>query len=196
MNADEYREVVAQGKPGAIDYGYETDWLEKVLQTPLSQVYNISIKGGSQNTSYIANINYRDAEGIIKKSDNRMLYPRLEISHNMYDSRLKITANISGYEQKYFSGSDGGSYRPDVYRNGLTYNPTDRLKDDNGDWIERPEKTDYMNPVSLLEETKGLNKNTNLRTYGAITVFPIDDLTINLLASRDINNSVRGYYET
>src|SRR5690554_5481714 len=89
MDAGQYRELVSQGKPGAMDYGHETDWLEQVLQTPLSQVYNISIKGGSQNTSYLANINYRDTEGIIKKSNNRMLYPRLEINHSMFDSRLK-----------------------------------------------------------------------------------------------------------
>jgi len=196
MDAAQYRELVAQGKPGAMDYGYETNWLDQVVQNPLSQVYNVSVKGGSRNTNYIASINYRDAEGIIKKSNNKMLYPRLEINHSMFDERVKLNANISGYEQKFFSGSDGGSYRGDVYRNGLTYNPTDRLKDDEGNWIERPEKTDYMNPVALLEETIGLNQNSNLRTYGTLTVYPTDDFTFNLLGSRDILNSVRGYYET
>jgi len=196
MNAAEYRQLVEQGKPGAIDYGYDTNWLDEVLQTPLSQVYNVSLKGGSRNTNYIANVNYRDTEGIIKRSNNQAFYPRLEVNHIMFDNKLKLSANIGGYQQKYFAGSDGGSYRGDVYRNGLTYNPTDQPRDENGNWVERPEKTDYMNPVALLEETKGLNQNTNLRTYGTITYFPINDLTINLLASRDTYNSTRGYYET
>jgi TonB-linked SusC/RagA family outer membrane protein len=196
MDAAQYRELVAQGKPGAMDYGHETNWLDQVTQNPLSQVYNVSVKGGSRNTNYIASINYRDVEGIIKKSNNQMLYPRLEVNHSMFDERVKLNANISGYEQKFFSGSDGGSYRGDVYRNGLTYNPTDRLKDDEGRWIERPEKTDYMNPVALLEETVGLNQNSNLRTYGTLTVYPTDDITFSVLGSRDILNSVRGYYET
>ncbi len=196
MSAAEYRQLVAQGKPGATDYGHETDWLDQVLRTPLSQVYNISLKGGSRNTSYIANLNYRNLEGIVKKSDNQIIYPRLEINHSMFESKLKISANISGYEQKYFSGADGDSYSEAVYRNGLTFNPTDRLKDDNGTWIERPEKTDYMNPVALLEETRGMNQSTNLRTYSNITFYPTNDLTFNLLASRDIYNSVRGYYES
>lgn len=196
MDAAQYRELVKQGKPGAMDYGYETNWLDQVIQNPLSQVYNVSVKGGSRNTNYIASINYRDVDGIIKKSNNQMLYPRLEVNHSMFDERVKFNANISGYEQKFFSGTDGGSYRGDVYRNGLTYNPTDRLKDDEGGWIERPEKTDYMNPVALLEETVGMNQNSNLRTYGTLTVYPTDDITFSVLGSRDILNSVRGYYET
>lgn len=196
MDATQYRELVKQGKPGAMDYGYETNWLDQVIQNPLSQVYNVSVKGGSRNTNYIASINYRDVDGIIKKSNNKMLYPRLEVNHSMFDERVKLNANISGYEQKFFSGSDGGSYRGDVYRNGLTYNPTDRLRNDEGRWIERPEKTDYMNPVALLEETVGTNQNSNLRTYGTLTVYPTDDITFTLLGSRDVLNSVRGYYET
>lgn len=196
MDAAQYRELVKQGKPGAMDYGYETNWLDQVIQNPLSQVYNVSVKGGSRNTNYIASINYRDVDGIIKKSNNQMLYPRLEVNHSMFDERVKLNANISGYEQKFFSGTDGGSYRGDVYRNGLTYNPTDRLKDDEGRWIERPEKTDYMNPVALLEETVGMNQNSNLRTYGTLAVYPTDDITVSVLGSRDILNSVRGYYET
>jgi TonB-linked SusC/RagA family outer membrane protein len=196
MDAGQYRELVAQGKPGAMDYGHETNWLDQVTQNPLSQVYNVSVKGGNRNTNYIASINYRDVDGIIKKSNNKMLYPRLEVNHSMFDERVKLNANISGYEQKFFSGSDGGSYRGDVYRNGLTYNPTDRLRNDEGGWIERPEKTDYMNPVALLEETVGMNQNSNLRTYGTLTVYPTDDITFSVLGSRDILNSVRGYYET
>ncbi|WP_345231041.1 TonB-dependent receptor [Olivibacter ginsenosidimutans] len=196
MNASEYRKRVAEGRPGATDYGYETNWLDEITQTPLSQVYNVSLKGGNKNTNYIANLNYRSIEGIIKRSDNQVLFPRIEFNHTMFDGKLKINANINGYQQKYFSGADGTSFRGDVYRNGLTFNPTDRLKDDNGVWIEHIEKTDYMNPVALLEETDGLIQNNNFRTFGNLTYTPIQDFNVKLLLSRDLYNSTRGYYET
>ncbi len=196
MDPGQYRQLVAEGKPGAYDYGGNTNWLKEVTQTPVSQVYNISLKGGSKNTSYVANLNYRNLNGIIKKSDNVMLYPRIEVNHSMFDGKLKLNANLSGYEQHYFAGADGTSYNATVYKNALTWNPTDVVKQPDGSWTEHPDKTDYANPVSLLEETSGLNQNTNLRTIGTITYAPINDISIKLLGSRDLYNSVRGYSET
>lgn len=196
MNAAEYRQLVAQGKPGAFDYGADTDWMDEITRTPVSQVHNISLRGGSQNTSYIANLNYRSMEGLILRSDNKMLYPRLEVNHRMFGGKLRFNANLSGYQQTFFAGTDGGSYRGDVYRNGLTYNPTDPVKDANGKWTEHTDKTAYANPVSLLMETEGKSQNTNLRTLGTITYSPIKGLDVMLLGSRDQYNSVRGYYES
>ena len=51
----------------------------------------------------------------------------------------------------------------------MTYNPTDPVKDADGNWTEHTDKTAYANPVSLLMETHGKNQNTNLRTLGTIT---------------------------
>ena len=59
MDADQYRQLVKQGKPGAIDYGYDTDWLDQILRTPISYVTNASLRGGNRNSNYIANINYK-----------------------------------------------------------------------------------------------------------------------------------------
>lgn len=196
MNAAQYRQLVAQNKPGATDYGGNTNWFDEVSQTPLSKVYNISLKGGSRNTNYIANLNYRDLEGLMKKSNNKVLFPRLEVNHSMLNGKIRFNANINGYQQKYYAGTDGGSYNPAVYRNSNTYNPTDHIKDSAGNWTEHVEKTDYQNPVALLEETVGVNQNTDFRTSGTITIQPIKEVTVSLLGSRDLFNSTRGYYET
>ncbi len=196
MNPSQYRELVAGQKPGATDYGANTDWLDEITQVPFSQVYNVSLKGGTKNTSYIANLNYRNLNGIIKKSNNVLLYPSIKVTHRMLDGKLSLHADLSGYEQHYFSGSDGGSYNNTVYKNALTYNPTDPIKDENGVWTEHTDKTDYANPVALLEETHGQNQYSNLRTVGTISYDPIPALNIQLMASRDLNNSVRGYSES
>lgn len=196
MNAAEYRKLVAEHKPGATDYGANTDWLDAVTQNPLSQDYNLSLRGGSASTNYIVDLNYRNLNGIIQKSNNVLFYPSIRVNHTMFDGKLKFEANVSGYEQHYFSGSDGGSYNSGVYKNALTYNPTDPIKDSAGNWTEHTDKTDYMNPVSLLMETHGKNQNTDLRTSGTISFRPIKEINIQLLASRDLYNSVRGYAET
>ncbi len=114
----------------------------------------------------------------------------------MFGGKLRLNANLSGYSRRFFAGTDGGSYRGDVYRNGMTYNPTDPVKDANGNWTEHTDKTAYANPVSLLMETDGKNQNSNLRTLGTVTYSPIKGLDLMILGSRDLNNSVRGYYES
>lgn len=195
MDVNQYRALAAQGKPGAIDYGQSTDWLAQVTQKPLSQVHNVSLRGGSRTTNYIVSMEYRRLNGIMRKSDNTTVFPRIEVNHSMFDGLLKINANLSGYQQKYFS-VDGGPYSGLVYRNALTFNPTESLKDANGKWTERTDKTDYMNPVALIEETNGLNRNNNLRTYGTISLAPVEGLEIKALIARDMFNSTRGYYET
>lgn len=195
MNAEQYRQLVQQGKPGAVDFGGGTNWLQQASQHPFSQVYNLSLKGGNRNTNYIMSMEYRDLNGVMKRSDNTVIYPRLAINHTMFDGLLKLNANINGYQQTHFT-SDGGNYSGLIYRNALTFNPTAPLKDENGNWVEQPDKTDYMNPVALINESSGENRNQNLRTFGTATLTPFDGLAVKALFSRDIYHSTRGFYET
>lgn len=196
MDADQYRQLVKQGKPGAIDYGYDTDWLDQILRTPISYVTNASLRGGNRNSNYIANINYKSGQGIIKRSDNRVLTTRLEINHSMWDNLLKFNLNIMGKEQRYTALGDGKSFNGEIYRNALINIPTERPKDDNGNWIEHPTMNGYMNPVAALYESNGENKSTQLRTFGTVTLTPMDEFFVKALVSRTSYNQTRGYAET
>ena len=100
-----------------------------------------------------------------------------------------------GYDKKYFSGASGTSWRSDVYRYGLIYNPTDPVKDANGNWTEHLDNN-YRNPVSLIQETLGLIQETNIKPFGTITIAPITGLTFKVLGSRNINSRIEGYAET
>ena len=168
MKADEYRRRVQEGWPGAQDDGASTDWLDEVTRTPFTQIYNISLRGGSRTTNYVASFEYRGLNGLIKRTNNQMFYPRVEITHRMFNNKLKLNASLSGYKQTYFSGSDGGGYNSEVYRNALIYNPTTPVYDKNGNYSEST-KNEYFNPVSLLNEVEGENQATNLRMFANIT---------------------------
>ena len=198
MSYDQYMDKVKQGKPGAQDNGGKVDWLDEILQTPLTQVYNISLRGGSKNTNYTASFEYRGLEGIIKRTNNQMIYPRIEITHRMFENKLRINASVSGYQQKYniSDRDEKTNFNRNIYRNALTYNPTDPIKDANGNWTESPSKTEYFNPLALLWETEGENLSTNLRMFASATFTPIEGLDIKYLVSSDVLNQTRGYYET
>ena len=91
----------------------------------------------------------------------------------MWDNLLKFNLNIMGKEQKYTALGDGKSFNGEIYRNALINIPTERPKDDNGNWIEHPTMNGYMNPVAALYESNGENKSTQLRTFGTVTLTPM-----------------------
>ncbi len=196
MNASEYRELVAADKSGAIDYGADTDWIDEIFRTPVSHTHNVSMKGGDPNTNYIMNINYKSLEGLMLKSDNKVFNARIEANHTIFDGMLKVKGALMGYDQKYFSGGDGYSWRGDVYRNALIYNPTDPIKDEGGNWTEHPDMNNYCNPVSLIEETDGSIHITNYKPFGTVSLYPLEGLTFKMLVSRDIYNKTAGYAES
>lgn len=196
MDASQYRQLVDQGKPGAVDYGYDTNWLDEIMRTPLSYVTNASVKGGTGRSSYIANVNWRSSQGIIKRSQNDVLTTRLEVNHNMWDNLLKLNLNIMGREQNNHTYGYNSTFRDELYRNALAYNPTDRPRDDEGNWVERTFMYEYNNPLAMIYESDGKNKSTQLRTFGSATLTPIQSLNIKALVSHTKYQKTLGYSET
>lgn len=196
MNAEEYRELVAQGISGTNDYGYTTDWLDEITRTPISYVTNFSLKGGNTSTNYIANINFNSGQGIIKRSDNKTFTTRIEVNHAMFENKLKLNFSLMGQEQNYTALGEGNSFQGSIYRNALINNPTERPKDDKGNWTEHTEIHLYENPVALLQETSGEVKNRQIRSFGTVTYTPIPQLFIKAFGSRTTKSSLRGYAES
>lgn len=197
FDAAGYRKLVAQKLPGTVDEGSDVDYLDQVTRTPLTQIYSISLRGGTSTTNYMASFDYRDMNGLIKKTENVMYHPRLEITHRMFNNLIKLDAGISGYKQTYWGGSDDSNgYDTAVYAAALTFNPTSPVRDANGNYTEDPSRTAYRNPVALLNEVDGHNWGTFMRMFGAVTVSPINGLNLKYLYSSSIYNEARGYYQT
>lgn len=74
LTADEYRQL-AKGHVGFHDDGASVNWLDEITRTPLSQIYNISLRGGSKQTNYVASFEYRGLQGVMKLSNNNMMFP-------------------------------------------------------------------------------------------------------------------------
>lgn len=194
LTADEYAELAKQEVKGALDYGSRTDWMKEITQTPFNKTFSISLKGATQKTSYVASLDYTSNEGIIKKSSVNVLYPRINVVHRMWDNLLKLEAQISGYQRSY--GFPYSDWYENPYYNALQYNPTYSIKNEDGTWNENGSSPTRLNPVALLEETQGDNKDTNIKMYGKATLNPIEGLNLNWLVSRETDNFYGSYYET
>ena len=85
MSTEQYLEKVKEGYTGATDYGSKTNWLDEIMQTPFNQTYSINLRGGSKNTNYIASFDYTSNEGLVKRSKVETMFPRLNVTHRMFD---------------------------------------------------------------------------------------------------------------
>lgn len=197
LTADDYRRQIADGfRDPSWDNGHDTDWLKEITRTPVSHVHNLSYTGGNTKTNYLLNINYRNMQGIFKKSDNENLNVRAKINHNMFDDKLKGSFEIINTQNKYTTTGDGYSFNGYTYRQAQIMNPTSPVKNEDGSWFEEPGLFNYENPVSRLYESDGQNKSQFTRLNANLTYNPIKDLTLTALFSYSKYNQTRGYSET
>ena len=65
------------------DYeGYDTDWLSAVTRKAgYTQNHSLNINGGTEKSTYSANVTYSDQEGIMRKSDSNDIKAQLDFSH-------------------------------------------------------------------------------------------------------------------
>lgn len=191
LNADEFRTLYPDQ-----DHGADTDWIDEISRTPISHVHNLSLMGGNSKTNYIVNLNYASRQGIMKKSDFESFQGRIEVTHRMFDDKLKLKFGLFGKKNQMESTTSGGSFRGWVYGQATRRNPTDPVRNEDGTWNENVSKFEYENPLALLYEAEGNVKKTQLRYNGNIVYNPIKDLTLSAVFSYIRDNMNRGYGET
>ena len=196
-DADDYRQQIKDGlRDAAWDLGDNTNWIDAITRTGLSHVHNVSFKGGNAQTNYIFNVNYRNLQGIFKRSDKEEFQGRAEVNHSMFDDKLRFNFQLLGNQTGYTATSDGGSFNTYSWRQALIHNPTEPIKNADGSWHENTGIFNYDNPVSRIYECDGEQKISQTRFSSNITLTPIKELTLNALFSYDKINQEGGYYET
>ncbi len=196
LDAEDYRRLNSEEGMSLIDHGYSTDWIDAIMRDhPVSYMNNFSLKGGSNTSNYIASVNTRSDQGIFIKSGVNQLNGRLDINHSMFDNVLRINAGFNGKFEEHPGTTGGGSFNSYAYNQAIRRNPTDRVKDDDGNWINRGIYM-YDNPVSLLEEATGYSKARVMRFYGSISLRPFTGLESKLLLSRYQRDQERAFYRT
>lgn len=191
MSAAEYRAQIAAGNTGYIDLGGNTNWLDEILQNPVSQNHNLTFFGGNNTTNLTGSLNYRDWEGIFLRTGQKRFTIRADLNHAMFDDKLRTNIQVINRTTR---SSQGGANETDngyAYRQAIIRNPTDRIFDDNGKWQERNVYF-YDNPLGRIQEATRDNAFREMRLSGSLDYRPIKDLSLKLLASNVQNNNLNG----
>jgi TonB-dependent starch-binding outer membrane protein SusC len=192
LDASDYKRLIAEGVY-LVDHGHSTDWVKEIMRpSPFSQMHNVSFKGGDGASSYVGNFNIRDAQGLIIGSGVDQITGRINAKHAMFNEALVFNIGLMGREIN-MPRTDGDASFMSAYRQAIIRNPTDRVVDDKGNWINR-EIYMYDNPVALIEESNGYNKERNFRYFGEVTLKPVPEFQAKLLMSRNQTNRERAYF--
>jgi TonB-dependent starch-binding outer membrane protein SusC len=181
MTASEY--VAAGGN----DLGSVTDWQDEVTRTGITNVHNIAISGGSQSTTFRVSTNFRNVEGILKKSGFDQVNTRANLLHSALDDRLKVDLNMS------LTNRNSDFSFNEALRYAVLFNPTAPVRFDNGEFYQAI-LFDNFNPVAILEQNINEGKRKNLNYNAKVDYEIVDNLILTANYGQQFESNFNGEY--
>lgn len=138
--------------------GKETDWLDEISQTGVSQDHNVSISGGTDNMKYFVSGEFLNQKGILKGYQYKRYSFRMNFDVNVTDY---LTIGTNAYVAAH--NKDGGRVN---FLLGLAMSPYAKEYDDDGSYTILPMSPEemYVSPFcnySKKAERRSVNINGN-----------------------------------
>ena len=189
--------------------GVDVDWQDIIFRSALVQTHNLSVSGGSDNSSYYISGNFFDQDGIIEKSNFKRYSLRVNLEVDL-NERTRVGLNLAPsyvVSDKVPAGSPYFARPPGIVYSAIVhapfvnpYNPDGSINQlNNQSYLLTPEGqttslTSASNPLAIIEAIDDqLNQN---RTFGNIFLeYDImENLTFKSYFGVDINNYKRNFY--
>lgn len=156
LGADEYENYKA---------GHETDWQDILFRKALVTSHQVSISGGTKNTTYMASIGRFRQDGVVENTGMK----RTNVSVNITQSLkkwLKIGMNIQAVQKEF------GGELP-YLEAGIKMSPYGNYKDKDGNLVFYPmvRNTLFYNPLADSKATNDkVNRNLFISSFAEITL--------------------------
>lgn len=163
-----------------------TNWLDEIMRTGVTQQYNVDVSGGANGISYFASVGYYDQEGVLIGTDFQRLSSRLNIKAELTD-KLTITNNITVGRTESNGTSDGTAWDNPMYGAYLVA-PVVPVYDEQGRYYA-DHKGFFMggaNPVGRLLEDERWQKQTRILDNLSASYKFREDLTFKSAWSFDL----------
>ncbi|SDS46710.1 TonB-linked outer membrane protein, SusC/RagA family [Mucilaginibacter mallensis] len=190
LTAQDYRNQIAAGtRDSSYDKGSSTDWMKAIENKfPLSELQNLTFRGGNNQTNYLASLDYRFLNGIFQQSNHQQITGRVDINHSMLDGKLKFNL---GLLQTNFNDLPFNYYD---YEQVFKMNPTAPVKEPNGSYYQEPNNFEYQNPVSDIYNTDQPQSSYRDKYNATITILPVDGLRLVATGSYQKSGYLNQYF--
>lgn len=187
LNASDYRKLLKDDlfKDKISDEGTDTNWIDAITRNPVNHTHNLSLKGGTDKTNYIASVTYRKQEGILQNTGKESFTFKVGINHSMMDDKLKLQVNVNN------STITQNVTWYNAYLQACLMNPTRSVYNEDGSYKEYGTSYKPYNPVSLLNEETDQEKWNQLLASGKATFSPIAGLNLSAMVAMQRYDSMR-----
>ncbi|WP_047246636.1 SusC/RagA family TonB-linked outer membrane protein [Maribacter thermophilus] len=174
----------------------DTNWLDAITRTGVTQSYDLSVNGSKDNLKYFMSAGYMDQEGYIIGYGFKRYSTRANLEYKASDY-LTISNNISISDITSSTAPDGGSWN-NPFKSTLELSPLIPIYDEEGEY--NAEHVNYFpigsNPVgSLSGDDTWLTKTTRIIDNFAVSVTPVKDLVFKTQWNFDVYNINESQYD-
>ena len=187
LTASDYKKLVQDPlfKDKISDEGNNVNWIDAITRNPVNHIHNVSLRGGSEKTNYIASMTYRKQDGILLNTGKEALTFKIGINHSMMDDKLKVQLNVNN------STITQNVTWYNAYLQACLMNPTRPVYNEDGSYKEYGTSYKPYNPVSLLNEETDQEKWNQLLASGKVIFSPIAGLNLSAMAAMQRYDSMR-----
>lgn len=166
---------------GGIDNLQTTDWYGELSQLGIAHAHNVSLSGGTDQTTYRVSFNYRNQEGVVVNTGFDQINGGLSITQKALNDKLRVNLNYLITKRDISYGF------PEAFRYATVFNPTSKIFNDDGTYNE-PGGFDLFNPVAIVNQNSstGTRNENLLGAYAEYTL--IDGLSVGAQYARQNKN--------
>ncbi len=183
LNAQEFKAV------GGPDLGANTNWFDQISHTGVTHVHALSLSGGTKNTSYRFSFNFRDIQGIARKTGNENLNGRLNLQQKGLNDHLTVTLNLSSTTRNSVFGFN------EAFQYATIYKPTAPIfsgdPNDGFGGFSQEILFDYFNPVAIIEQNSNTGKLKEIVANIRGDLEIVDGLTASVFYSQQRTSDLR-----
>ena len=178
---------------GGTDLGGNTNWMDEITRTAISQVHNLSLAGGADQTTYRVSLNYRNVEGVLLNSGFEQLNGRLNLTQHAFKKKLTLTLNLASTSKESKLGFDHAFRSSIVMPPTAPINTTDTYYAKYGGFFQS-EVHELYNPLAIIRQNINDQKTARLMFNIQADYKIVENLTASVRYAQNNDNYDNGQY--
>lgn len=188
LSHDDYLSI-----PNSVDYEDNTDWMDQLIQKSMSQTYNLSVDGATENSNYRVSFNYRKSDGVVLGTGFERFNGRVNLTQRALEDKLTLDFSLSATNRvETYSPSEAFGF-------AVKFNPSaplmgdDDLSQEWGGYFQR-DAFAFYNPRAMIDQSTMDGKKMSIMGNVKATYEIIQGLKFSLSYSQNHNSDSYGTY--